>query len=151
MTLSFNRAFRDAEKRRGVAAAELALLLPLLLFCSMAVVDFACLVYAQVTLQNCARNGAIYEFYTKSGFPLPTSWTNLSNAVVADAPNLTVNNMTSSVYSPGSSTNNYVTVTVTYPYALRSLAVVRGLPSIPSSITLTQSATMPFPALISAP
>jgi TadE-like protein len=149
MILSNTRVQAHREKRRGLAAVELAFLLPLLLFCSMTVVDFSRLVYAQVTLQNCARNGALYEFNTEAGFALPSSWTSLSAAVTADAANLTVAHMTSSASSPALSSNNYVTVTVTYPYPLISLHALHGLPSIPSSITLTQTATMPYPASVS--
>jgi hypothetical protein len=146
MTLSHMKARRCVDKRRGLAAVELAMLLPLLIFCSMAVVDFARLIYAQVTLQNCARNGAIYEFYAKSGFSLPSTWTSLSNAATADASNLTVGNITASASTPGLSTNNYVTVTVSYPYTLTSISSVWGSGSFPGSITLTQTATMPYPA-----
>ena len=61
--------------RRGAAAVELALLLPVLVFCSMMTVDFARVAYVQVTLQNCARNGALYEFYTQSRFVASVGWT----------------------------------------------------------------------------
>ena len=69
MLLPDVRALEKREARRGAAAVELALLLPVLVFCSMMSVDFARVAYVQVTLQNCARNGALYEFYTKAGFP----------------------------------------------------------------------------------
>ena len=72
--------------RRGAAAVEVALLLPVLVFCSMMAVDFARVAYVQLVLQNCARNGALYEFYIKAGFSLPSGWTSLSTAVNADAP-----------------------------------------------------------------
>jgi TadE-like protein len=150
MTLSHMKARWRVDKRRGLAAVELAMLLPLLIFCAMAVVDFARLIYAQVTLQNCARNGALYEFYAKSGFSLPSTWTSLSNAATADASNLTVGNITASASTPGLSTNNYVTVTVSYPYTLTSLSSIGGSASFPGSITLTQTATMPYPASASA-
>lgn len=146
MILSQMKARWSVDKRRGLAAVELAMLLPLLLFCAMAVVDFSRLIYAQVTLQNCARNGAIYEFYAKSGLSLPSTWTSLTNAATADASNLTVGNITASASTPGLSTNNYVTVTVSYPYTLTSISSVWGSGSFPGSITLTQTATMPYPA-----
>jgi hypothetical protein len=128
--------------RSGAAAVELAVLLPALIFLSMATVDYSRVAYVQAVLQNCARNGALYEFYSKAGFSLPSGWTSLSAATSADAPSsLTVS---ASASTPGSATNNTVTVTVTatfYPIALPSL---HGLPSLPGSITLTQSATMPY-------
>jgi hypothetical protein len=128
--------------RRGTAAVELAMLLPFLIFLSMATVDFARLAYVQVTLQNCARNGALYEFNTQAGLAVPSGWTSLSTAVQADGGSLTV---TATATSPESSTNNSVTVTATATYQLIALPALRGFSSLPGSTTLSQSATMPYP------
>ncbi len=46
--------------RRGVAVVELAVLLPLLVFLFVVTVDFARVYYFSLTLQNCARAGAMY-------------------------------------------------------------------------------------------
>ncbi len=140
---------RPAESR-GMAAVELALLLPMLVFACMAAVDFARILYAMVTLQNCARNGALYEFYSATGCSLPSGWTSLSTAVQADAGNLTVTvpgsyNGNSNPYSPKSSSNNYVTVTVQCNFTLLTLGSDRGFPSIGSTMTLSQSVSMPMP------
>jgi TadE-like protein len=151
--------------RRGIAAVELALLLPFLVFICMATIDFARVVYALVTLQNCARNGALYEFYKASGYSLPSGWAGLSSngttspsayAVQADQGNLSVTLPSTSggkanPYSPASSTNNYVTVTVQCNFTLITLGADQGFPSIGSSMTLTQSVSMPMPASTSAP
>jgi TadE-like protein len=148
---SQSRPTRRRAKRRGMAAVELALLLPLLVFACMVAVDFARVVYAMVALQNCARNGALYEFYKAAGYSLPSGWTSLSTAVEADAGNLTVTvpstyGSNSNPYSPASSSNNYVTVTAQCNFSLITLGSNDGLPSIGSSMTLTQSASMPMPA-----
>jgi hypothetical protein len=70
-----------AEKTRGperrAAAVELACLLPILIFCAMAAVDFARITYVLVGLQRCARNGAIYEFYSAASMQIPSGWTSL--------------------------------------------------------------------------
>jgi Flp pilus assembly protein TadG len=137
-------------KRRGLAAVELALLLPLLVFACMAAVDFARVIYAMVILQNCARSGALYEFYSTAGCSLPSGWTSLSTAVQADAGNLTVTipstyNGNSNPYSPAASSGNYVTVTVQSNFTLLTLGSDGGFPSIGSSMTLTQSVSMPMP------
>lgn len=139
------------DRRRGLAAVELALLLPLLVFTCMAAVDFARVLYAMVILQNCARNGALYEFYSAAGCSLPPSWTSLSAAVQADAGNLGVtipstSNSNTNPYSPQASSNNYVTVTVQCDFTLLTLGSSGGLPSIGNSMTLTQSVSMPMPA-----
>jgi hypothetical protein len=142
--------------RRGMAAVELALMLPLLVFICMASIDFARVIYALVTLQNCARNGAIYEFYKACGYSLPSGWTSMSTAVQADAGNLTVTipstyGGNANPYSPKSATNNYVTVTVQCSFTLLMLGADRGFPSIGSTLTLTQSVSMPMPASTAAP
>ena len=134
-----------------MAAVELALLLPLLVFACMAAVDFARVAYVQVTLQNCARNGALYEFYKAAGYQMPSGWTSLSTAVQADAGNLTVTVPSTSggsanPYSPQSSSNNHVTVTVQCTYTLIAIGADGTLPSINHTVTLTQSASMPMPA-----
>jgi Flp pilus assembly protein TadG len=137
-------------RRRGLAAVELALLLPLLVFACMLVVDFARVLYAMVVLQNCARNGALYEFYSTAGLALPSEWTSLSAAVQADAGNLNVTipssyNGNSNPYSPEANSSNYVTVTVQCNFTLLTLGSNNGLPSIGNTMTLTQSVSMAMP------
>jgi hypothetical protein len=127
---------------------ELALLLPVILFLSMAAVDFARLVGVQLTLQKCARNGALYEFYTAAGLSVPPSWTSLTLAVNADVPSGM--SVTAAATSPAVSSNNYVTVTVTSTFNPIAMSAMYGLPSFPSSITLSQSTTMPYPASASS-
>ena len=73
-------------RRTGVAAVELAVLAPLLVFLLLIAVDFARVFYKAVTLDNCARNGALWEadpyYRTESGF------NNVRDAAMADAINL---------------------------------------------------------------
>jgi hypothetical protein len=133
-----------------MAAVELAFLLPMLVFTCMAAIDFARIAYAQVTLQNCARNGALYEFYKAAGYSMPSGWTSLSTAVQADAGNLTVtipstSGGNSNPYSPQLSSNNYVTVTAQCNFTLLTLGSDGGFPSIGRTMTLSQSVTMPMP------
>jgi Flp pilus assembly protein TadG len=142
MIVSGGKTAKRRTSRRGTAAVELACLLPLLLFLSLATVDFARVAYVQVTLQNCARNGALYEFNTKAGLPVPSNWTSLSAATQADEGSLSVS---ATATSPGSSTDNSVTVTATATYSLISLPSIKAFPAIPGSFTLSQSATMPYP------
>jgi hypothetical protein len=148
MRLQYVQSWKNREPRDGVAATELACLLPLLIFCSMAVVDFARVTYVQVALQTCARNGALYEFYSQAGLALPSGWTSLSSAASSDAPSgITV---AATATSPAAASNNYVTVTVTTTFKLIALPALDQLPTLPGTISLSQSATMPFPASASA-
>ena len=145
-----SRAGRRLGRRRGLAAVELALLLPLLVFMCMLAVDFARVLYAMVALQNCARNGALYEFYSAAGCSLPPGWTSLSAAVQADAGNLPVTvpstyNGNSNPYSPQANSSNYVTVTVQCDFTLLTLGSNQNFPSLGGTMTLTQSVSMPMP------
>ena len=100
--------------------------------------------YVQLALQNCARNGALYEFYTKAGYSLPSAWTSLSTAVNADAPSgMTVSATAATVTL---STYTYITVTASTTFTPIGLPSMQGLPSLPGSVTLSQTATMPYPA-----
>ena len=46
--------------RRGVAAVELAIVLPFLCFLLIVAIDYARIFYFSLTVANCARNGALY-------------------------------------------------------------------------------------------
>jgi hypothetical protein len=137
-------------RRRGLAAVELAMVLPLLVFACMLAVDFARVLYAMVALQNCARNGALYEFYSTAGCALPSGWTSLSTAVQADEGNLNVTipstyNGNSNPYSPQANSSNYVTVTVQCNFTLLTFGSNSDFPGIGNTMTLTQSISMPMP------
>ncbi len=74
----------------------------------------------------------------------------------ADAGNLTVTipstyGGNANPYSPAASTNNYVTVTVQCNFTLLMLGADEGFPSIGTTLTLTQSVSMPLPASTAAP
>jgi Flp pilus assembly protein TadG len=142
MMISPVQARNRWNSNRGAAAVELAGLLPILVFCSMASVDFARVAYVQVTLQTCARNGALYEFYNGANLALPSGWTSLSAAANADVP--AGMNVSATATSPASNTNNSVTVTVTTTYKPIAMLAIDGLPSIPGTLTLSQSTTMPY-------
>src|SRR4051812_26621652 len=72
-------------KRRGAAAVELAVLLPFVVFVFVIAVDFARVFYFSQTIENCARNGAIYG----SNLTTATSpYANMQEAALADAANL---------------------------------------------------------------
>lgn len=51
---------RADHERRGAAAVELAVLLPFLVFLFVIAVDFGRIFYFSQTIENCARNKAIY-------------------------------------------------------------------------------------------
>lgn len=125
--------------RRGVAAVELAFLLPLLVFLFLIAVDFGRIFYFSVTIGNCARNGALWQSdpYAQLESPYKT----LTEAALADAFNLNdpdnVPAVTSTTGTDGSS-NAYVEVTVTYRFQ-----TLTRFPGIPSDTNLSRTVRMP--------
>jgi Flp pilus assembly protein TadG len=109
---------RVQEPRRGAAAVELALLLPLLCFLFVIAVDFARVFYFTITVENCARCGAIYAGRDPNA-ALDTAA--ITAEAKKDAGNLDVSQMT-------------VTVTPNYPFT-----TFTRYPGVPSSMTLTRT------------
>jgi Flp pilus assembly protein TadG len=119
------------QKRRGAAAVEFALLLPLLCFLFVGTVDFCRVYYYSITVSNCARNGALF------GSADANQAQNANGIVTAarkDASNLDVNQMQVTSATDGST---YVAVTVAYPFA-----TVSRYPGIPSPLTLSRTVRM---------
>jgi hypothetical protein len=125
----------DRRRRRGVASAELAVVLSTLTFISLATCDYARSIYVTVTVANCARNGALYE--CDPTFAASTGYTSLKDAVQADAGNLS--STLSSSYTTGtdSSSIGYVAVTVSYPFQC-----LVNYPGIPDSFTISRTVYM---------
>src|SRR5947209_20497020 len=104
---------RPRDHRPGIAAVELALLLPFLLFTFLAGVDFARVFYYQLTLTNCARNGAAY------GSMDPThaaDKTGIQSAAQADASNLSPLPSVNSQTGNDADGNPFVLVSVTFTF-----------------------------------
>jgi Flp pilus assembly protein TadG len=116
--------------RRGAAAVETALLLPFPCFIFVATVDFGRVFYYSVTINNCARNGALYGS-ADAQHALDTS--GIQTAARADAGNL--NQGLLNVTPSGSSTS--VAVTVTYPFT-----TITKYPGIPSEMNLSRTVRM---------
>lgn len=140
-------------KRRGIAAVELAVLAPFLVFLLVITVDFARVFYYQVALTNCARNGALYasnlkpytatDFVNQSSDPITTQFNVVDNAkavAIQDGSALNpavTTSMVAVTSGTGSDGNPNVTVTVTYSFALVTQYV-----GLPSSYTLTATTKM---------
>lgn len=112
--------------RRGVLAAEMAILLPTLGLFAVIVIDFSRAYYFYLTITNCALNGAMYasgavnpNIYFDPSAQTQTHYAT-SDAITTnanlDAANLN-NNLTVSVSAVGSdSYGKYVDVTASYPF-----------------------------------
>jgi Flp pilus assembly protein TadG len=115
------RAVRPGAPRRGGAVIEFAAVLPLLAALFVITVDFGRMFYYQITIENCARNGAHFgsglKSYQETGCVKP--YDSITNAILADGgtlnPPLAASNV-AVTYGTGSDGNSNVVVTITYPF-----------------------------------
>ena len=148
---------RQAHRGRdGVAAVELAVLLPFLAFMFVIAVDWGRIFYYSIAVANCARNGALYMSqqqsaktttspYTDSGYVnlYANSPNPVTAAALADAPDLTpAPTVTSAAAKDGY--GDYVEVTVSYPFhSVTNFSV--GIFAVPSSTNVTSTVRMYVP------
>ena len=120
-----------AKRSTGVAALELALLLPVLCFMCLIVVDYSRVFYALASLSDCARNGAYYAAATSGA----TS-ASVRQVALRDATNLAVPPTVTTTTGTDASGYSYVRVTVSTTFT-----TLTSYPGIPSSVALSRSAT----------
>lgn len=116
----FLRRTRQCSKgeRRGVAAVEMAILATPLVFLTLALVDYGRLFYYSATIENCARNGALY-----ASDPLgiaSSPYASVQAAALADAGGITPAPTVASGSGSDAQGNAYVTVTVSYQFQMFS-------------------------------
>jgi Flp pilus assembly protein TadG len=119
--------------RPGVAAVEFAILLPLLMFLLLVTIDYCRIYYVTQTINNCARNGALYACDN------PTNAVNtagISSAALADAYNLSPQPTVSSVTGTDAD-GEYVEVTVACQFQ-----TITTYPGIPSTVNLSRTVHM---------
>ncbi len=131
------------QRRKGAAAVEAAFLLPFLLFLFAVAVDWSRIFYYSITLENCARNGALYMRDPYSGVKSP--YKDVTEAALADAKNISpapdvksASGSSTVTLSDGSTgTYNYVECTVSY-----SFKTLTSLPKVPSTTSLSRTVRM---------
>jgi len=125
---------RRTRTRRGAAAAELAALLPFLLYLCVIATDWARLLYYTITLEACARAGVLYAADPETAAVSP--YASATEAAQAEAPQLTTKpTITTSAVTIN--TKPGVKVTATYPFK-----TITNFPGVPHSQTLTRSVEM---------
>ncbi|CAN5716335.1 hypothetical protein BH23PLA1_BH23PLA1_28640 [soil metagenome] len=97
MRITLRSAREQRTRRRGAAAVEMALLLPILTTLLLIAVDFCRLFYHYTIVANCARNGAMYASDPAVGGDSPHSYNDqgqpvsravaIQNAALHDARN----------------------------------------------------------------
>jgi Flp pilus assembly protein TadG len=116
---------RVSPSRRGVAAVELAAVLPFLAFVFVIGVDWSRLFYCSLTVEQCARNGA---FYASDPYNTTLSpYADITSAALADASNLTPQ-PTVSLASGSDGNGAYADCTVSYTFQ-----TITNFPGVPSS------------------
>jgi hypothetical protein len=132
------------QKRKAVAAAELAILLPFLAFIFVIAVDFARIFYFTQIIENCARNGALYASDPVAQAQSPYSNVQqaaLSRPDVANLspqPTVTCNPANAQPPYPLDASNNpYVTVTVAWQFQL-----ISNFPGVPKTFNLSRAVQM---------
>jgi Flp pilus assembly protein TadG len=131
------QGFLKQKRRRGAAATELALLLPFLGFLFVIALDFGRIFYYTLTIENSARNGALWA---SDPFASGQSYSTLQDAVQADASNLSPaidNANISSSNGTDASGNAVVKVTVNYSFNL-----ITNYPGIPNPYSVSRTVQM---------
>ncbi len=132
----------SARGRLGMAAVELAVFLPFLVFIFLIAVDFSRIFYCSLTIANCARNGAVFasQVNNSQSWQGGTAFTNVQQAALADGgnlnPPLTNSNVT---VSQGLDADGNSCVTVSVSYTFQTIA---NFPGIPYSTNLVRKVQM---------
>ena len=132
---------RKSERRRAAATVEFAFLLPFLVFVGVIATDWARLLYYTITVEACARNGAIYA--SDADYAAKSPYTSVQQAALAEAPQLNATATVTTTSSNDSTGHAAVTVTVSVPFT-----TITNFPGVPSSQTLTRSVQMRMAELL---
>lgn len=121
------------ERRRGVAAVELAVLLPFLLFVFVVSLDYCRIFYYSVAVSNCARNGAAYGSADKTR---ARDTVGIQAAAQADG-RFNLDPQLLTVTPTTNDAASYVQVTVDYPFT-----PITRFPGIPLETNLSRTVRM---------
>ncbi len=130
-----------SNRRSGAATVEFAVLLPFLLFISVIATDWARLLHYTITIEACARNGALYAADQETAAKSP--YANVTAAALAEAPYLNAVATVTPTYANDSTGAAVVTVKVEMPFG-----TITNFPGVPSSQTLSRSVQMRVAPLV---
>ena len=122
-------------RARGVAAVEMACLLPFLGFVTMITIDYCRLWNATVEISNAARNGAIYG--SDPAIQASSGSGSIQNAALSGITDLSPSPTVTSKTGTDTSGFGYVEVTVSYTFN-----TLVNYPGIPSTTALTRTVRM---------
>ena len=121
--------------RGGAAVVELAVLLPLLVMLFILATDFARVFYFSVTLNNCARAGALYA-YDPTSAP-ESAFGSTQAAALAEATNLTPQPTITTANGVDGAGRSYVEVTANYTFQ-----TITSFPGIPNNVQHSRKVRM---------
>lgn len=120
---------------------ELAVLLPFLLFLAVIAADWARMLYYTITIENCARNGALYA--CDSDTRSKSRYANVTEAALAEAPNLTPTPTVSQTdLADGGDGQKAVVVTVSMTFTSITNFSYPKLFGVPNSEAISRSVQM---------
>lgn len=122
---------RKQRARRGLAAVELAVLLPVIMFLLLLAIDFCRIFYFANCVENAARQGALYA--SDSVEAAKSSYTSVTAAVQGES-NLSPAPSVSTANGTDSAGNACVDVTVTWTFN-----TVASFPGIPATWDLSRT------------
>jgi len=125
---------------RGVAAAEFALLLPVLLMILFGIIEFGMIMYSRELITNASREGARAGIV--QGPPKRTEGEIIAIATTYLAgTGINTANVTFTVTGEGLANPNTLTVTATYPYSFL-IPYIPTVVGIPNPLTITAQTVM---------
>lgn len=136
-----NMRVRKTDRRPGAATVELAFLLPFLLYLGVITTDWARLLYYTITVEACARNGAIYA--SDADYAAKAPYATLQQAALAEAPQLDATATVTRTDTTDATGNKAVVVTVSVPFR-----TITNFPGVPSNQTLARSVQMRMAELL---
>jgi Flp pilus assembly protein TadG len=125
---------RTAE-RKGAAAAELAVLLPFLMFMAIITADWARCLKMTLAANAAARNGALYA--SDPIYAANSPYTSTTEAALSEFTGVTPTPTVTEQSSIDAAGNKAVTVTVTVTFT-----TIASFPGVPTVSTLTRSCQM---------
>ena len=126
--------------RRGVAAAEFAVCLPVLMLLVLGCLDFGRFAYALIAITNAAEEGATYWSLNPTKSQATVEQFAVDEVQAALNPDLTVTEVTATRDDPevGDRVDRRVSVQVSYVFA-----PIIPWPGLPTSLTLNRKVVMP--------
>jgi Flp pilus assembly protein TadG len=147
---SADNAARIRRRRRGAAAVELAIVLPVLMVIVVGCVDFGRFLYYYIAVTNAAEEGAAFGSlnppanYGVSGGTSSGWETAVQNAAVGEAPGLRMNGSSAPISASNVTVvdppqSGVVQVTVSYTFQ-----TILQYPWLPQNVIVSRTVAMPF-------